>query len=227
VKRSVSLFIAGLVILASASASAALIGPKTYSAQADSTFVPGSFGYFYLEDVEDNLINTPGLSATGSGLCIAGGNCFVGSGLTDSVGNGGNGSIGRSIWADGSVGITLRFDALVLGSLPTAVGLVWTDGAGTISFEAFDQNGLSLGTLAGNHADGSFAGTLVDDRFYGVTNAAGVSRVFISNSSGGIEIDHVQYGGGQASSGVPVSSTFALLFFGAGATAFFSRRKRT
>lgn len=210
--------------LACSVASAAIIGPQAYSSQADSPFVAGSFGYFHLEDVEDNLINTPGLTASGSGLCIAGSSCFANSGLTDSVGNGGNGNLGRSIWAQGAAGITLQFDAGILGSLPTAVGLVWTDGSGAITFQAFDENGLLLGTATGNHADGSFSGTLADDRFYGATNATGISRVTITNGSGGIEIDHVQYGG-KASGSVPLPNSLALLALG-GVLALGARYKR-
>jgi uncharacterized repeat protein (TIGR01451 family) len=43
-------------------------------------------------------------------------------------------------------------------------------------------------------ADGSNAGTTGEDRFFGVTNVGGISAIKISNSSGGIEVDHLQYG---------------------------------
>ena len=215
------------LMFAGLSVSAALagpIGPSNYTSQADSPFAPASFDYFFLEDVEDNLINTAGLTATGSGLCIAGFNCFVGSGLTDSVGNGGNGQLGRSIFAAGSPGITLTFDAGVLGSLPTAVGLVWTDGAGSIQFQAYDQNNVLLGTINGEHADASFFGTLGDDRFYGWTNTTGISRVVISNTAGGIEIDHVQYGGMRQAS-VPEPSSVMLILLGLAMIGFRLRRQ--
>lgn len=213
--------LSGLVLsaamLAAPIALAGPIGPQNYVSAADSPFSPASFDYFVLEDVEDNSFANAGLAVTGSSLCITGNpGCFP-SGLTDSVGNGGNPNLGRSIWANGSPGITLTFDAAVLGSLPTAVGLVWTDGAGRITFTAYDQNNVLLGTIIGEHADGSFSGTLVDDRFYGWTNATGISRVVISNTSGGIEIDHIQYGGLRQSTSVPEPSGLALLLIGLGA----------
>ncbi len=91
------------------------------------------------------------------------------------------------------------------------MGVVWTDGAGTITFEAFDENGVSLGTVIGNHADGSFLGTIADDRFYGATNSGGISRITISNSSGGIEVDDLQYGRRGTISAVPEPASLLLL----------------
>ena len=52
-----------------------------------------------------------------------------------------------------------------------------------------------LGTVTGNHADGSFNGETDDDRFYGVRHAGGISAIEISSSSStGLEVDHLQYG---------------------------------
>jgi hypothetical protein len=108
------------------------------------------------------------------------------------------------------------------------VGVVWTDGAGDITFEAFDENGISLGTVPGSHADGSVNGTIEDDRFYGATNAGGISAVRISNTSGGIEVDHLQYGGPLTVVGTPFPGS--LILVGAGLAAFgaarVARRKR-
>src|SRR5213080_4377331 len=58
-------------------------------------------------------------------------------------------------FSPGSDGVTWTFDATVLGGLPTCVGVVWTDGAGPTTFEAFDANGVSLGTVTANIADNS------------------------------------------------------------------------
>jgi hypothetical protein len=112
----------------------------------------------------------------------------------------------------------------VLGQLPNAVGLVWTDGAGTISFEAFDENGVSLGILLGNHADGSFLGTIDEDRFYGATNAGGISRIHISNTSGGIEVDDLQYGFRGVVNAVPEPASLLLLGLGS-CLAWLARRR--
>jgi hypothetical protein len=212
------------VVAFSGSAHAALLGPTPYLSQADSPFNPASYSSFFLEDLEDGSVNTLGLSATGPSICVSNEpTCFPGS-LIDSVGNGGNPSVGHSLFANGL--ITLTFDAIALGSLPTAAGLVWTDGNNPITFEAFDQNGISLGTIVGNHADGSFSGTTDEDRFYGATNSGGISRLVISNPPG-IEIDHIQYGLGAATTAIPEPVTFSI--FGAGllGAAALRRRKKT
>jgi hypothetical protein len=201
-----------LSVTAGSVQAATFYGPSAYTTVADSPFQAGDFtDYFYLEDVEDNAVNTLGLSATAH--CISGFDCFVGAGITDSVGNGGNGQLGRSIWTNGLTELT--FDAVALGGLPTFAGLVWTDGNNPITFEAFDHLGVSLGILNGNHADGTFAGTLADDRFYGVFAAGGISKLRISNPPG-TEVDHIQYGRGLGDSVVPEPSTWALLITGFG-----------
>ena len=131
----------------------------------------------------------------------------------------------------GQPGLTFTFSKAVLGTLPNAVGIVWTDGAGTITFEAFDENGISLGTRTGTDADGGFNGTIGEDRFFGVTTSGGFSSIHISNTSGGIEVDHLQYGlRGPANppTGVPLPGTLALLGAGLLATgvARIARRSR-
>ena len=82
--------------------------------------------------------------------------------------------------------------------LPTHAGLVWTDGANaltTMTFEAFDRNGVPLGTVSGNHADGSITGTTGEDRFYGVSDPGGISRITIITGTGNAqELDHLQFG---------------------------------
>jgi hypothetical protein len=65
--------------------------------------------------------------------------------------------------------------------------------------------------LTGNHADTTFFGTTDEDRFYGVTTTGGISRIVITNSSGGIEVDHLQYGAFQAQ---PVSEPAILWLLG-------------
>src|SRR5437660_5467467 len=56
-------------------ANAALIGPSggtglsgEYARASDSPFAGGSFSWFYLEDFEDHLFNTPGASASAGGV---------------------------------------------------------------------------------------------------------------------------------------------------------------
>lgn len=209
---------------AGSAGAATFYGPSAYASAADAPFDAADFdSYFYLEDVEDSAINTPGLSVTGPSLCISGFNCFTGSGLIDSVGNGGNGNAGHSIFTNGSTQID--FDTTALGGLPTFAGLVWTDGNNPITFEAFDQNGLSLGFLNGQHADGSFSGTLGDDRFYGVAHAGGISRLLISNPPG-TEIDHIQYGRDRQTAPIPEPGAWALMIVGFGGAGVMLRRRR-
>ena len=209
---------------AAQAATATFYGPSTYVSQADAPLHAGDFDHFYLEDVEDGLVNTLGLSVTGPSFCITNSGCFVGS-LVDSVGNGGDQTAGHSMWAYGP--LTVTFDEAALGGLPTFAGLVWTDGLNPITFEAFDENGVSLGTRVGDHADGVFTGTLIDDRFYGVTYAGGISKLVISNPPA-IEIDHIQYGlndvGGGG--GVPEPSAWALMLAGFGLAGAMLRRTR-
>src|SRR5262249_35439934 len=111
----------------------------------------------------------------------------------------------------GSCGVTFHFDANALGELPDYAGMVWTDGAGTITFEAFDEHGNSLGIINGFDADGSNNGETAEDRFFGMFNSGGISAIKLSNASGGIELDHVQYGFASESSAVPEPAVWSLM----------------
>jgi hypothetical protein len=183
---------------------------------SDSPFAGVDFsgGYFHLETFEDDLLNTPG--ATASGGSIIGVEDF--GGLVDSVdaddgvinGIGTTGNLGRSYFGSSS---TFNFSAALLGNLPTHAGIVWTDGSGLFSIEAFDENGVSLGSAIGiSHADGSISSTTAEDRFYGVTHPSGISRIILI-SGGSLETDHLQYGFStipEPSSAFLLLSSFAL-----------------
>ncbi len=164
-----------------------------YRSLCDSPFELAGMGTdAFADTLEDGALDIPGVT-TSTGSVIGPG------GLTDSVdGDDGvldeSGTNGRSFFSiDGSTGITITFDAKAIGFAPTQAGVVWTDGGGTTNFEAFDPMGNSLGTQSGMHADGSFSGTTVDDFFYGVNGLGEVGSIHISNTSGGIEIDHIQF----------------------------------
>lgn len=169
-------------------------GPTPYLSTANSPFLADiNAGMVHVEDFECGTLTVPGVT-------IGGGSIIGPGGLTDSVDADdgaidGSGTNGRSVFGSGTPGITFTFSAVTLGALPTRVGIVWTDGEGTTSFEAFDSVGGSLGTIGPVAiADGSFVGTTADDNFFGVTFAGGISEIRISNTSGGIEVDHLQYG---------------------------------
>jgi hypothetical protein len=207
------------LILAMTNAGATPLGPTQYLSSANSPFSPFTgFTYFYLNDFEDALLNadgtlgTPGAIATGGGLCMVAftGSCFPNGTLTDSVENGPQ---GHDLWAAGSLEVS--FDASVLGGLPNAVGIVWTDGAGTVTFSVYDALNNLLGTVTGNTADDNFRGGKEEDAFYGFTSSVGIKRFTISNTAGGIEVDHLQYGlRPETPTGVPEPGTLALLGLG-------------
>jgi hypothetical protein len=191
-------------------ARATLIGPTAYSGFAGSPFDGTSFSSWSLEDFEDGSLNTPDVSAS-SGFVLG-----PGFGLTDSVENapdgcnpsglgGGSHTCAGYSYYPSSTSITFTFS----GTLPTHAGLVWTDvgyvdgdspptytGAGNVIFEAFDENGFSLGTIGPTLlGDGAAAPTAAEDRFFGATNANGISKITMSMAtSSDWEVDHLQYG---------------------------------
>ncbi|GFN40579.1 MAG: hypothetical protein YK1309IOTA_2010006 [Marine Group I thaumarchaeote] len=191
--------------------STTLLGPSPYLEFSDSPFstIDFSGGYFHLEDFEDDFLNTPGVTAVptfGSQIiCIQPLDCFdqlhvdsvdIDDGVINGFGNGisGGGIITnpttRNFWTNGD--IIFEFDETVLGSLPTHAGLAWTDGEGVITFEAFDKDGISLGTDSSYSVPngGPFTGETAEDRFYGVINLDGIKKLVISKN----EVDHIQYG---------------------------------
>lgn len=205
--------IAGLAAMASlglaTSASAAtFFGPTPYRSVAD---VPAGFyssgAPTFLEDFEDLTLS--------GGISASAGAPLSPSGITDSVDGDdgvidGSGTNGRSYFSGaGSTGITFTFAAPV-----TAAGLVWTDGAGAVDFEAFAPDGTSLGSLGPfddvGFPGGAFSGQTDEDRFFGVTNAAGIGSIFIRNTFGGIEVDHVQYGDLATSAAIPLPGGLPL-----------------
>lgn len=200
-----------LAFTAAAAGAATFSGPTPYLSFADSPFNGGSYSYFYLENMEDGF-NTPGVIQNGGSITGPGG-------ITDSVDADdgvidGSGVNGKSLFANGSTGVIFTFSSVVLGMLPTHAGIVWTDGAvhNQVTFEAWDAANVSLGTLVGNNiGDGNFNSDTAEDRFFGVVNANGISRIAIWNSQmsgggSGIEVDHLQYG-----SAVPVPAAAWLL----------------
>lgn len=172
---------------------------KPYHSQFDSPFDLDFPAYnFRLETFEDGQLNTTGLSAIGGEVRFP-------STFTDSVDfdDGivdGWGQDGHSFWAfaDPENGPLVRFefDIKELGMLPTAVGLVWTDGNpdAITTFEAFGANGNSLGIMQFQLGDDFHQGSTAEDRFIGIIFAGGISAIELSADIGRIEMDHIQYG---------------------------------
>ncbi len=215
-------------LLAAPSAKADSIGPTPYLSFGDSPFNGVGFTYFHLENFEDHLLNTPGVSASAGGVTSV----VFGHGFHDSVDADdgiidGSSLLGDSYYsASGGTGITFTFNTSILGALPTHVGIVWTDGLNPINFEAFGPGGASLGMLTGLHADGSHDGQTAEDRFYGFVNAGGISSITIRNGAGGgIEVDHLQYGLAQVQA-VPEPATLILLGTGLAGVGAAVRKKR-
>jgi hypothetical protein len=169
---------------------ATFLGPTPYLDVSNSPLDTTALD-FRIEDFEDGLLNVPGIVAS-AGTPVAPGD------FTDSV-DGDDGSIdglGRAGHAFSAAGeaITFTFDPLLLGGLPTEAGIVWTDGSGEVTFEAFDADGLPLGAVGPLPlGDGAADGATPEDRFFGVAGAA-ISAIRIVSAGGGLEVDHVQLG---------------------------------
>jgi hypothetical protein len=183
-------------------------GPTPYLSSSD---IPAGFyqggSPVLLEDLEDNTLESTLSANTGGVIDASGWGTLVDSvdaddGQIDGLGNGGHS------WFSGDVTFTF------VGSspLPTAFGLVWTDGSGTITFSAKDALGQSLGTQSYTGIpDGTFGGTTIDDHFFGVQFAGGIKSITIG-TGGGIEVDHIQYG--QMVSSVPEPTSALMLSLG-------------
>ena len=167
---------------------------------SDSPFksIDFSGGYFYFEDFEDVLFNTPGVSADGI-LSTAYPPFQIDSVDEDDGTINGSGAF-TTTYSNGNVSsgpksITFDFDAVALGGFPTHVGLAWTDGLGLTTFEAFDAFDVSQGAIGPvDISDVSITGETAEDHFLGWIEAQGISRIVVSDDATGLEIDHLQYG---------------------------------
>lgn len=172
-------------------------GPAPYLSVAD---VPSGFyaagGPDVLEDFEDCSLDFGITASAGTAISNPSGSCATTSPYVDSVDADdgvidGSGSAGNSWFSSfGPSGVTFSFPAPV----PEAA-LVWTDGEGDATFEAFGPGMISLGTIGPAPLDtGDPNGSTAEDRFLGVTDPGGIVAIRVSNTAGGIEIDHVQTG---------------------------------
>lgn len=179
----------------------------------------------WVEDFEDGLVNSQGLSTIRGGVRGPDNRGFTDSVDGDDGSIDGSGSSGHSyLTYRASGGLTFKFDADALGGAPTYAGLVWTDGNpnAIVTFEAFDTDGNLIGTMTkqlGNADTGM--GETAEDRFLGVEFEGGISMIRISSTFGGIEVDHVQYGYAV----VPLPAPVALGAAGLAGVAVLRRRK--
>lgn len=169
---------------------ASLFGPTPYLSTAD---IPSGFyigGFTELDDLEDgnltaNIVATPNVTVIGPDpQQMMTDSVDADDGLID-----GFGFNGHSLFCScGAEGITLTYPE---GTV--AAGLVWTDGEGTVTFEAFGPSGLLGSITASDFVDDTFLGTTGEDRFFGARDPGGITKLRISNTKMGIEIDHPQY----------------------------------
>ncbi len=172
------------------------LGPSPYLSFADSPFNTTAFAWFALLTGEPGHVTYPGISLINqSGAVVS---TTGPGGITDSVDGDdgvidGSGSNGRSYFTCPSF-VDIRFDAAVLGSLPTHAGVVWTDGSGLVTVAGYSSDGSLLGTITGSSSDGNFNSGTAEDRFYGFISAGGISRLTIGDQNNCIEVDHIQAG---------------------------------
>ena len=169
------------------------VEPFNYLELADSPWLdqPG----FAVTDIENAVFDLVGVTPSKGTIVLPGA-------ITDSVDGDdglvdGNGNNGHSFFTgNGNGGITFTLHPGEIGFTPTRAGVVWTDGSGPVKFEAFDLDGNSLGVTQANIADQDFGGGTAEDHFFGYEHGAGIGTIHISNQFGGIEVDHIQYAGG-------------------------------
>jgi hypothetical protein len=222
-----AIVIVQLLIFAFVSAramAATFFGPSPYLSSADIPTGLYAGGLpTALEDFEDRSLDF-GMTVSGGGtsppaLPTRTDSVDADDGVID-----GSGSAGTSWFIDDLGG----FAELIFtfpNPLPTAAGVVWTDGALThdISFEAFGPGMVSLGVIGPFHfADALNTGQTGEDRFFGVMDAGGIFAIRVSNTNaaGGLEVDHVQFG-----TMVPVPSAIWLFLTGVVALVGAARRE--
>ena len=140
IKRITALLVLNAFIGTTAVAAPVLFGPSSYLSEAD---IPAGFyqsgAPTFLDDFEDG----PGIggSLSASAGSVIGPGAFTGARDSVDFDDGaidGSGVTGSSWFSgSGSTGVQYTYTS---SDLPTAFGLVWTDGAGSITFSAFDAS---------------------------------------------------------------------------------------
>ena len=206
-KRSFTLgctywIVAIAAVALSQGAAAAYVGPLPYLSNVDRPWIGTVFSDYRLESFESGSLSVPGVSAD-HGSAIGPGPLTDSVDLDDGVLDG-SGTAGHSWYSAGTASITFTFDPVFLAGLPTHVGVVITDvgvttgavGIGNFIIEAFDAGNVSLG-VSGPFVfgDGNAQGGTAEDRFVGVIDTGGISRLTVTSlDSADWEVDHLQFG---------------------------------
>jgi len=190
-----------LIISVGVNAATVAVGPSAYLQTSDGPWNGQPFNYFYLEDHEDGLQNTPGATASvGYATNISQADSVDGDdGSVDQLCSGCYSWVVSAGAADGVV-FSYSFDEAQLGDvLPNHVGIAVTNAfAVDISMEGFDKDGLSIGTFLMSLAATSLSSELSPAQFIGLQGDVGLSSVSYTfdfvDALSTIEIDHFQYG---------------------------------
>lgn len=151
-----------------------------YTNSTDSPFQTENLLLFHLEDFQDDLINGPALTIQNN--TSAGIMAHAGVVADDPIL-----SKGRALQIN-THDLNLTFDTNQL--TPTHVGLVITDidPGSTVTIEAFDRQGRSLGM-----SDTQVLSNMADD-FLGISHTQGITSVQIATNDSSWVVDHIQYG---------------------------------
>jgi len=188
-----------------AEAAPILFGPSPYLEKTDGPIFIAQNQYFYCEDFEDGTLSTSGVTSSPNGIITTNGVLTTDSVDADDGAIDGSGHQGRSLYSGGTTNsFSFEFSAVQLSGLPKRAGIVWTDvgtvdegqfGIGTVIFEAFGPANESLGTIVAEMlGDGSVNGGTEEDRFFGVINPEGISRITIERKGDRITIERADPG---------------------------------